>query len=149
MLIYMQITLEGKAGALAHDNSSPVVQGWPLYALSLIVDFSGPIYRGYIEPTLSLVLTLLLNVSFSYIDIYQCIGKLLSALTTTFTRLLLENVNRTSSEKTYIRIPVQTLSAFSVLLLAGLYVSLFSSCLDAMYGTPRVIQLIASQNVIP
>lgn len=42
-----------------------------------------------------------------------------------------------------------TVSAFSVLLLAGLYVSSFSSCLGAMYGTPRVLQSIASQNVIP
>lgn len=42
-----------------------------------------------------------------------------------------------------------TVSAFSVLLIAGLYVSSFSSCLGAMYGTPRVLQSIASQNVIP
>ncbi|XP_043274676.1 solute carrier family 12 member 8 [Venturia canescens] len=42
-----------------------------------------------------------------------------------------------------------TVSAFSVLLLAGLYVSSFSSCLGAMYGTPRVLQSIAGQNVIP
>ncbi|KAK0159623.1 hypothetical protein PV327_010718 [Microctonus hyperodae] len=40
-------------------------------------------------------------------------------------------------------------SHFSVLLLAGLYVSSFSSCLGAMYGTPRVLQSIAGQNVIP
>ncbi|XP_057340185.1 solute carrier family 12 member 8 [Microplitis mediator] len=42
-----------------------------------------------------------------------------------------------------------TVSEFSVLLLAGLYVSSFSSCLGAMYGTPRVLQSIAGQNVIP
>ncbi|XP_012256165.2 solute carrier family 12 member 8 [Athalia rosae] len=40
-------------------------------------------------------------------------------------------------------------SIIPVLLLAGLYVSSFSSCLGAMYGTPRVLQSIASQNVIP
>lgn len=40
-------------------------------------------FRGYVEPTLSLVLTLLLNVPHSYIDIHQCIGKVLSALITT------------------------------------------------------------------
>lgn len=40
-------------------------------------------------------------------------------------------------------------SAFSVLLLAGLYVSSMSSCLGAMYGTPRVLQSIALENVIP
>lgn len=37
-------------------------------------------FRGYVEPTLSLVLTLLLNVPHSYIDVHQCIGKVLSAL---------------------------------------------------------------------
>ena len=42
-----------------------------------------------------------------------------------------------------------TVAAISVLLLAGLYVSSFSSCLGAMYGTPRVLQSIASQNVLP
>ncbi|XP_011309934.1 solute carrier family 12 member 8 [Fopius arisanus] len=42
-----------------------------------------------------------------------------------------------------------TVSAIKVLLLAGLYVSSFSSCLGAMYGTPRVLQSIAAQNVIP
>ncbi|CAH0562662.1 unnamed protein product [Brassicogethes aeneus] len=40
-------------------------------------------------------------------------------------------------------------SAISVLLLAGLYVSSMSSCLGAMYGTPRVLQSIALENVIP
>lgn len=40
-------------------------------------------------------------------------------------------------------------SAVSVLLLAGLYVSSMSSCLGAMYGTPRVLQSIALENVIP
>ncbi|CAG2055951.1 unnamed protein product, partial [Timema podura] len=36
-----------------------------------------------------------------------------------------------------------------VLLLMGLYVSSMSSCLAAMYGTPRVLQSIANENVIP
>lgn len=40
-------------------------------------------------------------------------------------------------------------SAVRVLLLAGLYVSSMSSCLGAMYGTPRVLQSIALENVIP
>lgn len=40
-------------------------------------------------------------------------------------------------------------SAVRVLLLAGLYVSSMSSCLGAMYGTPRVLQSIASESVIP
>lgn len=40
-------------------------------------------------------------------------------------------------------------SLIRVLLLAGLYVSSMSSCLGAMYGTPRVLQSIAWENVIP
>ncbi|KAL1121936.1 hypothetical protein AAG570_003344 [Ranatra chinensis] len=40
-------------------------------------------------------------------------------------------------------------SALRVMLLAGLYVSSMSSCLGAMYGTPRVLQSIANENVIP
>ncbi|XP_011297784.1 HEAT repeat-containing protein 5B isoform X2 [Fopius arisanus] len=69
--------------ALAQDNSSPVVQVWALHALALIADSGGPMFRGYVEPTLSLILTLLLNVPHSYIDVHQCIGKVLSALITT------------------------------------------------------------------
>jgi len=42
-----------------------------------------------------------------------------------------------------------TVSAISVLLRLGLYVSSMSSCLGAMYGTPRVLQSIALENVIP
>lgn len=40
-------------------------------------------------------------------------------------------------------------SAISFLLLAGVYVSSMSSCLGAMYGTPRVLQSIANESVIP
>lgn len=37
----------------------------------------------------------------------------------------------------------QRVSAVEFLLLAGVYVSSMSSCLGAMYGTPRVLQSIA------
>ena len=40
-------------------------------------------------------------------------------------------------------------SGVQFLLLAGIYVSSMSSCLGAMYGTPRVLQSIANENVIP
>ncbi|CAH0390260.1 unnamed protein product [Bemisia tabaci] len=40
-------------------------------------------------------------------------------------------------------------SAVRVLLLAGLYVSSMSSCLGAIYGTARVLQSIANENLIP
>ncbi|KAJ2947835.1 hypothetical protein O0L34_g9624 [Tuta absoluta] len=44
---------------------------------------------------------------------------------------------------------VTHISALQVLLLAGLYVASMSSCLGAMYGTPRVLQSIANERVIP
>ncbi|XP_060537015.1 HEAT repeat-containing protein 5B isoform X2 [Cylas formicarius] len=69
--------------ALAQDQTSPIVQVWSLHALSLIADSGGPMFRGYVEPALSVVLKLLLNVPESYIDVHQCIGKVLSALITT------------------------------------------------------------------
>ncbi|KAJ9574541.1 hypothetical protein L9F63_008280 [Diploptera punctata] len=69
--------------ALAQDSTSPVVQVWSLHALALIADSGGPMFRGYVEPTLSLALKLLLNVPQSYVDVHQCIGKVLSALITT------------------------------------------------------------------
>ncbi|KAL3290046.1 hypothetical protein HHI36_023417 [Cryptolaemus montrouzieri] len=69
--------------ALAQDQTSPFVQVWSLHALALIADSGGPMFRGYVEPTLSLALKLLLNVPQSYTDVHQCIGKVLSALITT------------------------------------------------------------------
>lgn len=69
--------------ALAQDGSSPVVQVWSLYALSMISDSGGPMFRGYIEPALSLGLKLLLTVPQSHVDVHQCIGRVLAALITT------------------------------------------------------------------
>ncbi|XP_037534116.1 HEAT repeat-containing protein 5B [Nematolebias whitei] len=69
--------------ALAQDGSSHEVQTWALHSLALIVDSSGPMYRGYVEPTLSLVLTLLLTVPPSHTEVHQCLGRCLGALITT------------------------------------------------------------------
>lgn len=69
--------------ALAQDPTSPVVQVWSLYALSLIADSGGPMFRGYVENALSLAIKLLLTVPQSFVDVHQCIGKVLSALITT------------------------------------------------------------------
>lgn len=69
--------------ALAQDGSSPVVQVWSLYALALIADSGGPMFRGYVEPTLSLSIKLLLSVPQSFVDVHQCIGRVLAAVITT------------------------------------------------------------------
>ncbi|KAJ8308625.1 hypothetical protein KUTeg_013499 [Tegillarca granosa] len=55
---------------------------WALHALALIADSGGPMFRSYVEPTLSLVLQLLLSVPPSTVDVHQCLGKCLSALIT-------------------------------------------------------------------
>lgn len=39
-------------------------------------------FRSYVEPTLSLVLQLLLTVPPATVDVHQCLGKCLSALIT-------------------------------------------------------------------
>ncbi|XP_051946148.1 HEAT repeat-containing protein 5B [Xyrauchen texanus] len=69
--------------ALAQDGTCHEVQTWALHSLALIVDSSGPMYRGYVEPTLSLVLTLLLTVPPSHTEVHQCLGRCLGALITT------------------------------------------------------------------
>ncbi|XP_059488458.1 HEAT repeat-containing protein 5B isoform X2 [Neocloeon triangulifer] len=69
--------------ALAQDLASPVVQLWSLHALALIADSGGPMFRGYVEPTLSLAVKLLLTVPLSHSDVHQCIAKVLAALITT------------------------------------------------------------------
>uniref|UniRef100_A0A6B2ELW8 HEAT repeat-containing protein 5A n=1 Tax=Phlebotomus kandelakii TaxID=1109342 RepID=A0A6B2ELW8_9DIPT len=78
--------------ALAQDGSSPVVQVWSLYALSLIADSGGPMFRGYVEPSLSLCLKLLLSVPQTHVDVHQCVGRVLSALITTIGPELQGNV---------------------------------------------------------
>lgn len=69
--------------ALAKDTTSPVVQVWALHALSLIADSGGPMFRTYVEPSLSLLLELLLAVPLHTVEVHQCIGKCLQALITT------------------------------------------------------------------
>ncbi|KAH9415275.1 HEAT repeat-containing protein 5B [Dermatophagoides pteronyssinus] len=69
--------------ALADDHSSPSVQLWALHALTLIVESGGPMFRPYVEPTLSQCLKILMALSPSLIDIHQSIAKCLSAIITT------------------------------------------------------------------
>ncbi|CAH0385852.1 unnamed protein product [Bemisia tabaci] len=69
--------------ALAQDSASPVVQVWSLHALKLMAESGGPMFRGYVEPSLSLVLRLLLTVPQSHVDVHQSMGNVISALITT------------------------------------------------------------------
>ncbi|XP_052550652.1 HEAT repeat-containing protein 5A isoform X1 [Tympanuchus pallidicinctus] len=68
---------------LSQDSTSPDVQAWALHSLSLIVDLAGPLYYVHVEPTLSLVLMLLLTVPPTYTEVHQSLGRCLNALITT------------------------------------------------------------------
>ncbi|KAH0620555.1 hypothetical protein JD844_021134 [Phrynosoma platyrhinos] len=68
---------------LSQDTTSPEVQTWALYSLSLIIDSAGPLYHVHVEPTLSLVLMLLLTVPPAYAEVHQSLGRCLNALIAT------------------------------------------------------------------
>ncbi|XP_061854900.1 HEAT repeat-containing protein 5A isoform X3 [Colius striatus] len=68
---------------LSQDSTSPDVQAWALHSLSLIVDLAGPLYHVHVEPTLSLILMLLLTVPPAYTEVHQSLGRCLNALITT------------------------------------------------------------------
>ncbi|XP_053450878.1 HEAT repeat-containing protein 5A isoform X3 [Nycticebus coucang] len=69
--------------ALSQDNTSPDVQTWALHSLSLITDSAGPLYHVHVEPTLSLIIRLLLNVPPTHAEVHQSLGRCLNALITT------------------------------------------------------------------
>lgn len=69
--------------ALAQDVASPQVQVWALHALAMIADSGGPMFRGFVEPTLSTVVKLLLSLQTASLEVMVCLGRLLSALITT------------------------------------------------------------------
>uniref|UniRef100_A0A8C3IRN7 HEAT repeat-containing protein 5A n=1 Tax=Chrysemys picta bellii TaxID=8478 RepID=A0A8C3IRN7_CHRPI len=68
---------------LSQDSTSPDVQTWALHSLSLIIDSAGPLYHVHVEPTLSLVVMLLLTVPPAYAEVHQSLGRCLNALITT------------------------------------------------------------------
>ncbi|KAJ7344920.1 hypothetical protein JRQ81_000870 [Phrynocephalus forsythii] len=68
---------------LSQDSTSPEVQAWALHSLSLVIDSAGPLYHVHVEPTLSLVLMLLLTVPPAYAEVHQSLGRCLNALIAT------------------------------------------------------------------
>lgn len=53
-------------------------KSWSLVALGLIADTGGGMFRGYVEPSLSLCLKLLLDTPLANVDVMQCTGKFVS-----------------------------------------------------------------------
>nr|XP_033808052.1 HEAT repeat-containing protein 5A isoform X2 [Geotrypetes seraphini] len=68
---------------LSQDSASPEVQSWALHSLSLVIDSAGPLYHLHVEPTLSLILMLLLTVPPAHTEVHQSLGHCLNAITTT------------------------------------------------------------------
>ncbi|KAF8560997.1 hypothetical protein P879_09582 [Paragonimus westermani] len=69
--------------AIAQDSSVPEVQVWALHALALVADSGGPMFREFVEPSLNLVLQLLLRSPTAMSEIQRSLGRLLSSLITT------------------------------------------------------------------
>uniref|UniRef100_F1SHF7 HEAT repeat containing 5A n=1 Tax=Sus scrofa TaxID=9823 RepID=F1SHF7_PIG len=68
---------------LSQDSTSPDVQTWALHSLSLIIDSAGPLFYTHVEPTLSLIIMLLLNVPPTHAEVHQSLGRCLNTLITT------------------------------------------------------------------
>ncbi|CAF3293702.1 unnamed protein product [Rotaria sp. Silwood2] len=79
--------------ALAQDQTASIVQVWALHALALIADCGGQMFRSYVEPSLALILHLLLSIPPSQSDVFQCCGRLLGALIITIGPELQTNTN--------------------------------------------------------
>lgn len=56
-----------------------IFKSWSLVALGLIADTGGGMFRGYVEPSLSLCLKLLLDTPSANVDVMQCTGKFVSS----------------------------------------------------------------------
>lgn len=67
---------------LSQDTTSPEVQAWSLHSLSLIIDLSGGLYRVHCEPSLALVLRLLLSASPNHPEVHLSLARCLHALIT-------------------------------------------------------------------
>lgn len=69
--------------AVAQDSSAPTVQAWALNALALTSESGGPMFREFVQPSLNLVLRLLLKTPSTITDIHNSLANLLGALITT------------------------------------------------------------------
>ncbi|XP_068402629.1 HEAT repeat-containing protein 5A isoform X5 [Eschrichtius robustus] len=85
---------------LSQDSTSPDVQTWALHSLSLIIDSAGPLYYTHAEPTLSLIIMLLLNVPPTHAEVHQSLGRCLNALITTLGPELQGNSTSVSTLRT-------------------------------------------------
>ncbi|XP_072617451.1 HEAT repeat-containing protein 5A isoform X18 [Vulpes vulpes] len=65
------------------SSLSSFLKTWALHSLSLIIDSAGPLYHMHVEPTLSLIIMLLLNVPPTHAEVHQSLGRCLNALITT------------------------------------------------------------------
>uniref|UniRef100_A0AAY4A7U5 HEAT repeat-containing protein 5A n=1 Tax=Denticeps clupeoides TaxID=299321 RepID=A0AAY4A7U5_9TELE len=69
--------------ALAQDTSSPELQTWSLHALSVAMDLAGPLSRVHVEPSLSLVLRLLLSTPHTHPELHLSLARCLQQIITT------------------------------------------------------------------
>ncbi|KAG1670089.1 Solute carrier family 12 member 8 [Nymphon striatum] len=80
------------------------------------------------------------------------IGSLAAVGTSTFLYLIFVLILGATCQREFLLsnfMIAEKVSSLRVLLLAGLYVSSISSTIATLYGTPRVLQSVANENIIP
>jgi len=97
--------------ALAQDNASPLVQCWAAHALALIADSGGPMFRDFVEPTLSCVIKLLLGTSAGQTEVLVSLARLLSAIITTLGPELAVNDSGTARSRQAIQVACSIMSS--------------------------------------
>lgn len=68
---------------IAQDPLLPETQMWALHSLAMLADSGGPMFREYVDPSLGLVLQLLLRSPTAMHEIQRSLGRLLGALIST------------------------------------------------------------------
>ncbi|XP_050679347.1 HEAT repeat-containing protein 5B [Leptidea sinapis] len=68
--------------ALAQDSSSIELQVWAVHGLSVLVDASGPMFRGHVEWTLCTALRLMFSSPACSEPLHRVLGRVLAALVT-------------------------------------------------------------------
>ncbi|XP_013418011.1 solute carrier family 12 member 8 isoform X2 [Lingula anatina] len=80
------------------------------------------------------------------------VGTLAAVGVSTFLYLMFTMILGSTCARDYLRedyMIAEKVAALGFLFLAGLYISSISSCMGSLYGSPRILQSIAKQNVIP
>ena len=138
---------------LSQDSASPAVQAWALHALALLAESGGPMFRSFVEPTLTSILKLLLTTQSSNADVLYCLSKLLQAIITTLGPELSVEDAGVSTARSNVLIAIdlmqngqQGVQAESILSLQQLH--MFAPCeIDLNDLVPKLVKFLQSPDL--